>query len=84
MRFSSVLGDPFHYIQRAKVRMHHGSKKGYFVALRRAWFMFEPKAYDALVAALRVDSLTEAQTSEEELGRHHACHARRQDLPLVF
>ena len=35
-RFSSVLGDPFHFMDRAKVRMHHGSKKGYYVALRRA------------------------------------------------
>ncbi len=37
-RFSSVIGDSFHFMDRPKVPMHHDGKKGYFVALRQAWF----------------------------------------------
>jgi hypothetical protein len=38
---------PPHHMDRPKVPMHHGSKKGYFVA------------FDALAAALRADGLTD-------------------------
>ena len=61
LRFSSVLGDPFHHMDRPKVPVHHGSKKGYFVALRRAWFMFEPKAFGILDAALQADGLSDEE-----------------------
>ena len=47
-RFSSVIGDAFHFMDRPKVPVHHSSKKGYFVALRHAWFMFDPIAFKAL------------------------------------
>ena len=53
-------------MDRCKVRVHHGSKNGYFVALRRAWFMFDPKAYDTLVAALKADGLTDKQIEAKE------------------
>ena len=65
-RFSSVLGDPFHFMDRAKVRVRHGSKKGYYVALRRAWFMFDPVAYATLVEALKGDGLSDAQIEAKE------------------
>ncbi len=35
-RFSSVVGDSFHFMDRPKVPMHHDGKKGHFVALRQA------------------------------------------------
>ncbi len=40
-RYSSVLGDSFHFMDRPKVPMHHDGKKGYFVALRQAWFQWD-------------------------------------------
>lgn len=46
--------------------IHHGSKKGYYVALRRAWFMFEPKSYADLIAALKADGLTEKEIEAKE------------------
>ena len=39
--------------------MHHSFKNGFFVALRRAWFMFEPTAYEALKAKPRAYGLTD-------------------------
>jgi len=57
--FSAVLGDAFHHMDRAKVPVHHSFKNGFFVALRRAWFMFEPTAYEALKAKLRAGGLTD-------------------------
>ena len=59
--FSSVLGDPFHYMDRAKVPMHHSHNKAVFVALSRAWFVFEPVAYANVIAALKSDGLSEEQ-----------------------
>ena len=58
-RFSSVLGDPFHFMDRPKVRVHHSFKKAYFVALRRAWFMFEPTGLAALLELLKLDGLSD-------------------------
>ena len=49
-----MIGDSFHFMDRFEVRVHHGSKKSYFIALRRAWFMFDRKAYDTLVLAHRL------------------------------
>lgn len=40
-KFSSVVGDAFHFMDRPKVPIHHESKKSYFVALRDAWFAFD-------------------------------------------
>ncbi len=39
-RYSIVLGDSFHFMDRLKVPMHHDGKKGYFVVLRQAWFQW--------------------------------------------
>ena len=64
--YSSVLGDAFHYMDRPKVPVRHSSKKAYFVALRRAWFMFEPKAYAALKDKLRLDGLTDKEIETKE------------------
>jgi len=40
-RFSSVVGDTFHFMDRPKVPMNHDGKKGFFVALRQAWFQWD-------------------------------------------
>jgi hypothetical protein len=39
--FSSVVGNSFHFMDRPKVPMHHDGKKGYFAALRQAWFQWD-------------------------------------------
>ena len=40
-RFSSVVGDSFHFMDKPKVPMHHDGKKGHFVALRQAWLQWD-------------------------------------------
>lgn len=41
-KFSLVLGDAFHFMDRAQVPVHHEVKKAYFMALSRAFLMFDP------------------------------------------
>jgi hypothetical protein len=52
--FSSVLGDLFHAMDRAKVGIHHPFKKGYYVALRDAVFAWDPLELEALKHKMRV------------------------------
>jgi hypothetical protein len=62
-KFSSVLGDMFHYMHRTVVPVHHTSKKGYFVALRDAFFAFDPVILEEVKLVLRVRH----KMSEEEI-----------------
>ena len=59
-RYSSVTGDAFHFMDRPKVPMRHEIKKAYFVALRDAWFIFNPKMLHDVKQALRAKGLSEA------------------------
>jgi hypothetical protein len=52
-RFSSVVGYSFHFMDRPKVPMHHDGKKGYFVALRQAWFQWDITKLAEVKATLR-------------------------------
>ena len=54
-RFSSVIGDSFHFMDRPKVPMHHDGKKGYFVALRQAWFQWDLTKLAEVKATLRYE-----------------------------
>ena len=65
-RYSSVLGDSFHGMDRPKVPVHHDHKKGYFVALRRAWFVFDPVRLDELKGHLRSDGLSDEEIEAKE------------------
>jgi hypothetical protein len=60
------LGDSFGHMDRAKVPMRHSFKTACFVALRRAWFMFEATVFGALVAALKANGLTDAQIEAKQ------------------
>ena len=52
--FSSVVGDSFHFMDRPKVPMQHeDGKKGYFVALRQAWFQWDLTKLAEVKATLR-------------------------------
>ena len=61
-KFSSVLGDAFHYMDRVKVPINHDSKKGYFFALQEAWFAWDPVKLEMVKGVLR-----KANMSEEEI-----------------
>ena len=52
-RYSSVLGDIFHFMDRCKVSIHHEAKKGYFVALRQAFLQWDPVKLAEVIAVLR-------------------------------
>jgi hypothetical protein len=60
--FSSVLGDSFHAMDRAKVRVKHEYKKPYYVALMRAFFAWdEPRLQEVF------KTMTKHGWSEKEL-----------------
>jgi hypothetical protein len=52
-RYSSVLGNLFHLMDRCKVPMHHEAKKGYYVALRQAFFQWDTDKLAEVISALK-------------------------------
>jgi hypothetical protein len=61
-----VLGDAFHFMDRPKVPINHESKKGYFVALRKAWFVFDPRVHEEVKSSLRKIGLSEDEIEAKE------------------
>ncbi|KAL7532711.1 hypothetical protein ACHAXR_004793, partial [Thalassiosira sp. AJA248-18] len=64
-KYSSVLGDPFHAINRPKVPMHHEHKKGYKVALQNAFFIWNSFNLEELEDRMRKDGMTAEQIESE-------------------
>ncbi|KAL7525102.1 hypothetical protein ACHAXR_003597, partial [Thalassiosira sp. AJA248-18] len=60
-RFSAVLGDIFHAINRTKVLVKHEAKKGFFVALKNAFLMWNPKKLKELEDKMRADGMSEKE-----------------------
>ena len=56
--WSSVVGDGFHFMDRAKVPVHHDSKKGYFHALQEAFFAWDPVVLEEVKDCLRAKGLS--------------------------
>lgn len=46
-KFSPVIEDGFHAMDRAKVKIHHPFKKAYFHAFMLAWFAYDPVSLEA-------------------------------------
>ncbi len=57
--FRSVLGDAWHYMDRARVPIKHKFRKAYFVALSEAWFAWEPVALEQVKDAMRREGMTD-------------------------
>jgi hypothetical protein len=57
--FSCILGDGFHFMDRPKVPIHHESNKGYFFALKEAWFAWDRDLMDIVKYKLRGSMLGE-------------------------
>ncbi|KAL3770800.1 hypothetical protein ACHAWU_006359 [Discostella pseudostelligera] len=58
-RFSSVLGDCFHAMDRTKVPIRHEARKGYFVALREAFFVWNPVKLKELEERMKNSGLSD-------------------------
>ena len=56
-----VLGDGFHVLDRAKVPMHHSSKKAYFVALMNAFYDWDEVELKVAKDALRAGGKAEKE-----------------------
>ena len=79
--FSCILGDGFHFMDRPKVPVHHDAKKAYFVALRNAWFIFDPLRLDEVKAALRAKGKSEEQI--EAMMYYHFAYFRERVPRIV-
>ena len=79
-KFSSVLLDPFHALDRVKVKMHHSYKKAYFYALMCAWLAYDHETLEAAKDALRADGMTDAEIENKmyfNADWFHKCVKRR-------
>ena len=57
--FSPVLGDPFHAMDRAYVPVKHMAKKGYFVALMLAFFVWNEEQMKELERAMLASGISQ-------------------------
>jgi hypothetical protein len=58
-KFSSVLGDAFHAMDRTKVPVKHEAKKAFFVALREAFLMWNEEKKKELENHMRSEGMTD-------------------------
>ena len=58
-KYSSVLGDSFHAMDRTKVPIRHEARKGYFVALREAFFVWNPIKLSELEERMKQSGLND-------------------------
>ena len=65
-RFSSVLGDVFHAMDRTKVPVKHEAKKAFFVALREAFFVWNPQKLKELENKMRDSGMTEDEIKKQK------------------
>ena len=59
--FSSVLGDVFHAMNRAKVPVKHEYKKAYFVALMNAFLVWNDERLDEVISKLKENGWTDEE-----------------------
>jgi len=52
--FRSVLGDPWHYMDRIRVPVKHAYRKAFFVALSEAFFAWDPRYMEQAREALKI------------------------------
>ncbi|KAL7546679.1 hypothetical protein ACHAWF_010011 [Thalassiosira exigua] len=60
-KFRTVLGDVFHAMDRSKVPVRHEAKKAFFVALRDAFFVWNPPKLKDLEGRMRENGLSNDQ-----------------------
>lgn len=65
-RFSSVLGDVFHAMDRTKVPVKHEAKKAFFVALREAFFVWNPQKLKELEDKMRDSGMTDDEIKKQK------------------
>ena len=65
-KYSAVLGDVFHAMDRAKVPIKHEAKKSYFVALREAFLIWNPTKMAELEKTMRDSGMTDDEIKEKK------------------
>ena len=65
-KFSAVLGDVFHAMDRTKVPVKHEAKKSYFVALREAFLVWNPTRMKELETRMSESGMTEEEIEQQK------------------
>lgn len=68
-KYSSVLGDVFHAMDRTKVPVKHEAKTVFFVALSEAYLMWNESKIDKLERNMKAAGMTEEKIKKE---RYHS------------
>ena len=65
-KYRSVNGDAFHAMDRTKVGIKHEAKKGFFVALRDAFFVWNPRTIKELEERMRASGMTDDEIRRQK------------------
>lgn len=63
--YSSILGDMFHFMDRAKVPVHHESKKAFYYCLSEAMLIWDPIILDKVKNNLKKEGLSEREIEDK-------------------
>jgi len=63
--YSSILGDMFHFMDRAKVPVHHEYKKSFYYCLSEAMLLWDPIILEKVKNNLKTEGLTEKEIEEK-------------------
>jgi hypothetical protein len=86
-KFSSVLGDCFHLMDRPNIPVKHESKKAYKNALKNAFFIWNPETMNALVEQMKEGGMTDEEIESAKYFRptlFHDCVERIVPAPKVL
>lgn len=86
-KFSVVLGDIYHAMNRAKVPVKHEGKKAYFNALRNAFLIWNPKKVEEFDGKMRDDGMDEDEIKAMKYFKPHLydeCIERHAPAPRIL
>ena len=86
-KHSSVVGDPFHAMDRTKVPVRHEAKKAFFVALRDAFFVWNPKKLKELEMRMLESGMSEEDVKNARYFNsqsYRACVDRHVPAPAIL
>ncbi len=86
-KFSVVLGDIYHAMNRAKVPVKHEGKKAYFNALRNAFLIWNPKKVEEFDGKMREDGVEEDEIKAMKYFKPHLydeCIERHAPAPRIL
>lgn len=86
-KYSCILGDIFHAMNRTKVPVKHEAKKGYFNALQNAFLVWNPKKLKQLEDKMRENGMSDEEIKAQRYFNSHVyrgCVERYAPSPKIL